>query len=249
MKPTVVIDCFPSAVAQYVNDHVIVAIDVIRATTLAVTSVHSGRKCFVAENLPAAFDLRSQLGDALLAGELRGDMPEGFDMNNSPAELVLRQDAHRPLVMVSTSGTELMLEASKSPHGAYLACFRNYEAVARHIASLRKKVAVIGAGSRNEFREEDQMCCAWVAGALLQDGYSVANPGTAEVIRRWTGAPAVACSSSNSVGYLLRSGQMKDFDFIVSHVNDLGLAVQVTGNEVIAAGSQKTATIEVAEAA
>ena len=37
MTETVVIDCFPSSVARYVDDHAIVAVDVIRATTMAVT--------------------------------------------------------------------------------------------------------------------------------------------------------------------------------------------------------------------
>jgi 2-phosphosulfolactate phosphatase len=237
------IDCFPASVARYRDDHVIVAIDVIRATTLAATAVETGRDCFVAGSVSAAFVLRDQLGDALLAGELGGDIPDGFDMNNSPADLALRTDIQRPLVMLSTSGTELMLEASKSPHGAYLACFRNHEAVARHLATLGKNVAVIGAGSRNEFREEDQMCCAWVAGALIQLGFCSANPATAEISRRWFGAPAPACATSNSVGYLLRSGQMRDFDFIVSHVNDMSTVVQITGNEVSKTGNDRQAII------
>ena len=32
-------------------------------------------------------------------------------------------------------------------------------------ASLTR-VAVIGAGSKGEFREEDQICCAWIAAGL-----------------------------------------------------------------------------------
>jgi hypothetical protein len=39
MIRSVVIDCFPASVARYVDDHAIVAVDVIRATTVAVTAV------------------------------------------------------------------------------------------------------------------------------------------------------------------------------------------------------------------
>jgi 2-phosphosulfolactate phosphatase len=233
MANTVIIDCFPSSVAQYCDKYAIVAIDVIRATTLAVTAVAEGRRCIAAVDLEESFQLRDKLGNALLAGELGGEMPDGFDMNNSPAELAERNDRERPMVMLSSSGTQLMLEASKSPQGAYLACFRNYIAVAGHLATCGKDVAVIGAGSRNEFREEDQMCCAWVAEELIKAGFKAANPFTTEVISRWRGAAPDACAHGNSVAYLRRSGQLKDFDFILEHVNDVPYAVVIEGNEIV----------------
>lgn len=235
MTETVVIDCFPSSVARYVADHAIVAIDVIRATTLAVTAVAGGRRCLVAADLPDAFALRDRLGDALLAGELGGDMPEGFDMDNSPADLVLRSDLHRPLIMLSTSGTGLMLAAGRAPRGAQIACFRNFSAVARHLAGHRGPVAIIGAGSRNEFREEDQMCCAWIAELLVKAGHRPADAGTTEIIERWSGAPAAACDAGNSVAYLRRSGQLRDRDFVVTHVDDLDIVCSIEGNKIVEA--------------
>ncbi len=62
MNETVVIDCFPSSVAQYVDNHVIVAIDVIRATTMAVTAVASVRRCVVAADVKDAFAIRDRIG-------------------------------------------------------------------------------------------------------------------------------------------------------------------------------------------
>jgi 2-phosphosulfolactate phosphatase len=233
MDEMVVIDCFPFSVARYRDDHAIVAIDVIRATTMAVTAVAAGRRCVVAADLQDAFDIRDRIGDAVLAGELRGDMPYGFDLNNSPAELAARGDVHRPLVMLSTSGTELMLEASRATHGGFIASFRNFAATARHVASSHGRVAVIGAGSRDEFREEDQMCCAWVADLLVQAGHRPEDAKTGEIIERWRGAPATACGTGNSVAYLRRSGQLNDFDFITAHVNDLDIVCSIEGNEVL----------------
>jgi 2-phosphosulfolactate phosphatase len=233
MVETVVIDCYPSSVAQYRDDHAIVAIDVIRATTMAVTAVATGRRCVVAANLPDAFAIRDRIGDAVLAGELRGDMPDGFDLNNSPAELAARGDVRRPLVMLSTSGTGLMLEASRAAHGAFIASFRNFGATARHLAGRRCRVAVIGAGSRNEFREEDQMCCAWVADLLVNAGHRPEDAKTVEIIERWRGVPATACETGNSAAYLRRSGQLNDLDFVTTHVDDLDLACSIEGNEVL----------------
>jgi 2-phosphosulfolactate phosphatase len=228
----VVIDCFPSSVARCVDDHAIVAVDVIRATTMAVTAVAAGRRCVAAANLHDAFALRDRIGGALLAGELEGEMPDGFDMNNSPARLAVRGDGQRPLVMLSSSGTQLMLEASRSAHGAFIASFRNFTATARHLMGQRSRVAVIGAGSRGEFREEDQMCCAWVAELLVNAGYRPENPKTAEIIERWHGAPATACETGNSVAYLRRSRQLDDYDFVTAHVDDLDIVCSIDGNEI-----------------
>ena len=235
MRETVVIDCFPSSVARYVPGHAIVAVDVIRATTLAVTAIAEGRRCLAAADVADAFALRARLGDALLAGELNGDTPDGFDMNNSPADLVLRSDDRRPLVMLSTSGSELMLAAGRSPNMALAACFRNFSAVARHLIMHPGPVAIIGAGSRNEFREEDQMCGAWVGDLLVKAGFRPDGARTSEIIERWRGVPATACDAGNSVGYLRRSGQLRDRDFIVSHVDDLDLVCSIEGNEIVAA--------------
>ena len=46
MSKTVVIDCFPESARHYSEAYAIVAIDVIRATTTAITSVNLGRRCF-----------------------------------------------------------------------------------------------------------------------------------------------------------------------------------------------------------
>jgi len=231
----VVIDCFPGSTARYAADHRVVVVDVIRATTLAVTAAMSGRRCIVAASPDEAFVIRRQLGGALLAGELGGDMPSGFDMNNSPVDLDARSDVELPLVMVSSSGAPLMLEGGSLDDGAEVACFRNYSAVARELVGNYDRVAIIGAGSRGEFREEDQICCAWLGGLLTDAGYVAENDETTRIIERWRDAPAAASEISNSVGYLRRSGQLRDYDFIVGHVDDVEQACSIVGNEVFAA--------------
>src|SRR5205814_2440681 len=95
-----------------------------------------------------------------------------------------------------------------------------------------ERVAVIGAGSRGDFREEDQMCCAWIAELLIGHGYGAANAATTELVQRWSGAPAAACVISRSVDYLRRSDQLADLDFILSHVNDLRNIYRLLDGEV-----------------
>ncbi|MBI3005428.1 MAG: 2-phosphosulfolactate phosphatase [Ignavibacteriales bacterium] len=169
MQRKVVIDCFPGSTEKYEERYAIVAIDVIRATTTAVTAVARERRCFPVPSIEAALPVAARLNNPLLVGELGGNMPYGFDLTNSPAQVDARTDVDRPMILLSSSGTQLIHGAQKG-EAAYVACLRNYEALARYIARCHDRVAVIGAGTRNEFREEDQMCCAWIAELLLEEG-------------------------------------------------------------------------------
>jgi 2-phosphosulfolactate phosphatase len=232
---TVTIDCFPESAARYRN-YAVVAVDVVRATTTAISAVATGRRVFVAPTIDAARELTTELGNAFLVGEQKGIMPPGFELNNSPVELLERTDLERPVVLLSSSGTKLCYEASLCD-AAFLACFRNYISVAVHLAESFPKVAVIGAGSRGEFRPEDQMCCAWIAESLVQLGYVPVGDETSEIIRRWSGMPLEAWTASKSVAYLRESGQLADLKFILDHTADLTTAFTMRGSEVIMGNS------------
>jgi 2-phosphosulfolactate phosphatase len=234
----VVIDCFPESVAKYRRGYAVVAVDVIRATTTAITAVAAGRRCFPAGTLEEAQRLARRLPGCLLAGEQSGKTPESFHVTNSPAELAEREDNHRPMVLLSSSGTRLMCDA-RGADAVYLGSFRNYSALSRHLASQHTRVAVIGAGTKNEFREEDQMCCAWIAAQLLDAGFQAENSATLEIVERWSGMPAESSLVSNSVAYLKRSGQMRDLEFILSHVDDLEAAFRLEGDEVVMEGAER----------
>jgi 2-phosphosulfolactate phosphatase len=230
MHGTVVIDCFPDSVKKY-RDHAIVGVDVIRATTTAVTAVAMGRRCFLAPTLEGVVELAQRLKNPLVVGELGGNMPYGFDMTNSPAELMTREDVERPMILISTSGTPVVSESAQCVAG-YAACLRNVTAQVSHLAGRYNKVAAIGAGSRGEFREEDQFCCAKIAEGLIGEGYQAADEQTREIIERWRGAPPDAFVGSKSVEYLRRSGQLKDLDFILEHRDDLNAAFRFQNDEL-----------------
>jgi 2-phosphosulfolactate phosphatase len=233
IQRTVVIDCFPENVQRYRDEgYTVVAIDVIRATTTAITAVSMGRKCYPAASLESAVSLAARLDNPLMVGELAGEMPPGFHIPNSPAHVAEQNDIHRPMVLLSTSGTKVITRA-KGSSACYLACLRNYTAQIEHLIRNHPKVAVIGAGTRGEFREEDQMCCAWIAGGLLQAGYIPLTEQTAEIIQQWKNAPVEAFLVSNSVAYLKRSGQLHDLDFVLAHIDDLSAVFELQGDEVV----------------
>ena len=232
MSKSVVINCFPECVDAYKERHAIVAVDVIRATTTAVTCAALGRRCFPVPSVEAATSLAARLKDPLLVGEVGGDMPPGFHMNNSPADLELRQDVDRPVILLSTSGTRLICAAEGAP-AVYAACLRNYSAMAAHLAENWPTVAVIGAGSLDEFREEDQLCCAWIAERLVALGYEPEDSMTSEIIRRWSGARVDMIAIGASASYLRRSRQVRDLKYILSHVDDLDAVYRIEDGELV----------------
>lgn len=228
----VVIDCFPEAVHRH-HGATIVAVDVIRATTTAVTAAAAGHRVFVAASLEQALAIAERVEDATLVGELGGQMPYGFALHNSPASIAQLVEPRR-IVLLSTSGTQLAQSAAQEGR-AFVASLRNAEATAAALAREEGDVAVIGAGTRGQFREEDQLGCVRVAARLIELGFAPGSDETIALVRRWQEEPVEAIAVSKSVEYLLRTGQLADLDFVLSHVDDVHIAYRVIDGELVAA--------------
>ncbi len=231
-KCTVVIDKFPESALRYRDDHAIVVIDVIRATTTATTAVSLGRRVFPVQTTDEAFILASSLEEPLLVGELGGNMPYGFEMTNSPAQIAVRDDVHRPMILVSSSGIQLLLNATGSM-GVYIACFRNISAIAEYLAGRHDRIAILGAGTRGQFRREDQMGCAWMAEKLIQEGYEAETAQTSEYISRWKGISPEEVRGGRSAGYLRESRQEHDLEFVLDHIDDLDTVPALVDGELV----------------
>ena len=228
---SVAISCFHGELNGFVGTgrNAIVAVDVIRATTTAVTAVALGRKCFPVASLEEAARLAAKLDGPLVVGELGGHMPHGYDLTNSPAAIARRSDLSRPMILLSTSGTQLVCAARGN---VYLGCLRNHAALADYLAEHHEHILIVGAGTRGEFREEDMLCCSWIAAGLVKKGYTVKDPQTRDLINQWGHRSADAFLGGKSTDYLEATGQQEDLQFILDHVNDLGCVVRRVGAEV-----------------
>jgi 2-phosphosulfolactate phosphatase len=211
----------------------IVVIDVIRATTTLATALATGRRCFPVGSVEDALALAQRLEAPLLAGEVGGVMPDGFELNNSPAALAARDDVERPLILLTTSGTRVIASA-RSNQAVFAASLRNLSAeVERLVQSGCDQVALVGARTRGEFRREDQLCCGWLGASLIERGFRSGDAETAAVVERWAGADVSTIADGHSAGYLRRSGQLADLDYVLDHVDDLDLTFAFDGLEVI----------------
>jgi 2-phosphosulfolactate phosphatase len=230
VTPGFVIDSFPERARHHRATHAIVAVDVFRASTTIVTALAGGRRVFAASSVGQALTIAASLPGAWLAGEQDGVQPEGFDLQNSPAAVALLPD-RRPLVLVSSAGT-LLLDMAAGAAAVYVACLRNLGATARRVTAHHRRVALIGAGTRGETRDEDRMACAWLGQHLLSMGFTAEDAATAAEVETWRGAELAGLRAGASAEYLRSTGQDDDIDYVLGHVEDVSEAAVVDGGEV-----------------
>jgi 2-phosphosulfolactate phosphatase len=237
MDSRVEIGCLPRS-GRVPLGWTVVAIDVLRATTTAITAVAAGRRCFPVGSPESAAALSPRLADPILAGELGGVMPAGFHMQNSPLQVERLPPSERPVILLSTTGTRL-LTAAAARGTTFAACLRNATATADWLAACEHARVLLLAGEARgghpaEIREEDRLCCARVAARLVEHGYEPASEFAADILAGWAEAPDEAFLEGRSVEYLRSSGQYHDVEFTLAHVEDLDGVYELSGGELVA---------------
>lgn len=235
MTPKVTIDCFPEAADNCRKNTSIVCIDIFRATTTAITALYHGRDVYPVKTTDRAFILFKTLNNAILTGEQGGNVPYGFHMTNSPVQIAALHaipsgkytDPSRPIILLSSSGTRLISHAAVNSSDIFIVCLRNINATAKHLIDNNKSVKIIGAGTRGQFRREDQICCAWLGEQLLQNGFISGNKKTSKLIKKWSGCSVEKFSTGRSADYLRNSGQIHDMEFTLHHINDLNFSCKL----------------------
>src|SRR5207245_1604863 len=137
----------------------------------------------------------------------------------------------QPIILLSTSGTRLIMEASERGP-CHVSCLRNVRAQAARLADRSGDVLILGADSRGEFREEDKLCAARIARLLVESGHAIADRATGELRERWGDAPDDAILEGRSARYLRETGQERDLEFVLGHVDDVSSAFELRDREV-----------------
>jgi 2-phosphosulfolactate phosphatase len=231
MTGTFVIDALPERAVRYRTDHIIVAVDVFRASTTIVTALAGGRRVYPADGVSDALELAARLPGATLAGELAGLRPAGFAVNNSPAVIAASTD-RGPLILISSAGTRLLGSARGAP-AVYVACFRNLTATSNHLIRASGSIALIGAGARGQSRPEDSMACARIGQALLDAGFLPEDDRTRAELAQWADVEIASVREGPSADFLRSTGQEADIDFVIEHVDDLEMVVSYDGREAV----------------
>lgn len=143
-----------------------VVIDVFRAFTCAACMVHLGATeiLLLAEPEPV-LELKRVEG-CLAVGEVGGRMVPGFDLGNSPAEILAAGReffAGRVVAQRTSAGVTGAVAAARSADLVILGSYVTAGAIARHIrdqAHPIDRVTLVAMGSGGEERTPDDECCA-----------------------------------------------------------------------------------------
>jgi 2-phosphosulfolactate phosphatase len=193
----------------------VLVVDVLRASTTIVTALDNGCAGVVSVADPAEAHRRARaLGaGALLAGERKGLMIEGFDLGNSPLEMTRERVGGKTLVFTTSNGTRALL-ATRTAAAVGVATLINLSAAAAWAHGGGRDVTVVCAGEVGRVSLEDKVCAGLLVDSLL--GHEPAAELTdaardaVEMAREYRKAPARLAGDSSWGRHLTAAGRAAD---------------------------------------
>lgn len=147
---------------------VTVIIDVFRAFTVEAYLTDAGaRKIIPIGDINLAYKLKEENPDILLVGERHGKICEGFDLGNSPSQIVGKDFSGKTVVHTTSAGTQGIANA-KNADVILTASLTNAKAVAEYIKLLNPTdVSLVCMGLEGAAEtQEDTLCAEYIKSIL-----------------------------------------------------------------------------------
>ncbi len=166
-------------------------IDILRATTTMCAFFDGGGEILhPCPSVEDAFLLRDRLAaggrNPLLMGERNALPPEGFDLGNSPLELLEFGPSKRPeAVMATTNGTRALLKAAASGKPVRPVCARNASAALEAALEDGGSVGILCAGLYGRAALDDTACAGLIVELLLTRRDAELEDGAAIALDIW----------------------------------------------------------------
>lgn len=188
-----------------------IVVDVLRATSTITQALAAGyERVLCCAEIDEARALAQTEGPAKLAGERRLEHIEGFDFGNSPSE-VAGEPPVRTLILTTTNGTRLLVDAAARFERVYVGSLLNLDAVVAAASESGEDVAVLCAGVLGQLTLDDAYCAGRIAEAL--GGTPADSAGLGIRLVRSFGSSLEGLGSSWSAANLRRHGLEADIDW------------------------------------
>jgi len=157
-------------------DETVIVVDVLRATTTIISALANGATAALPQpSIDAAREVFAGMkGNALLGGERRGKIVDGFTNGNSPVEYNASIADGKTLILATTNGTVAM-EHCRQAKQVLIGAMVNLQAVAEVVAN-EPRVTVLCSGTDGVITSEDVI----FAGAMIERIQSVRAASGAE---------------------------------------------------------------------
>jgi 2-phosphosulfolactate phosphatase len=217
---------------------VAVIIDVFRAFTCAPLLFTFGiRKSILVSTPEEAFALRKKDNELLLIGEVNGVPIEGFDLGNSPSEILYRGAAFfqgKTVVQRTSAGVQGVLAALDVADEVLLASYSLAQSTASYILSKQpSRVSLVAMGwVLKHPAPEDEWCARYISHLLGVNDYDH-HAALAEILRSKTTQrffdpekphfppeDPIMCLQLNTHSFVLRAGRDDD-GVIISKIDFL----------------------------
>jgi len=145
---------------------VVVIIDVLRAFTSAAMMMHLGVEKIILLTDPEQVLATARDRDFIAAGEVGGRKVEGFDLGNSPSQILEagKEFFHgRTVVFRSTAGVQGAVAASEGADKLILGSFVTAEAISKYILKISAPPAIVtlvAMGNGETLSTPDDEACA-----------------------------------------------------------------------------------------
>ena len=149
-----------------------VIIDVFRCFTFEAFAFNEGvSHIYPVGDIAKCMQIKSSNEDYIYAGERNGVLIEGFDIGNSPAELVMRYDLRGKIIVHSTSSGVQGIENAKNATEIIGGSFVTAKAISRYIKRKKPdKVSLVCMGwSCTRPTDEDTLCAEYIKSLLIDE--------------------------------------------------------------------------------
>jgi 2-phosphosulfolactate phosphatase len=215
----------------------VVVIDVLRAFSCSALMFHFGVRDLALVRTPQeALAFRERDPDYLVAGEVKGVKVDGFDVGNSPADIVSKGEAffsRRRVAVRSSAGTQGVLAAAATADEVILGSYMTASAIARHIKTRHEaggasaQVTIVAMGFEGiRPSVEDERCGDYIEHLLLNGDARRRRYDHVEALAACLSDPDIAASLRGEHAYrpkedIVLALQRDLFEFaMVGHLED-----------------------------
>ena len=138
-----------------------VIIDVFRAFSVACYAVDAGAARIIATaGVSEAFELKKKYKNSILVGERDEKKVEGFDLGNSPTEILKADLTGKTVIHTTTAGTQGLINAINA-EVILTGSFVNAGAIVKYIQSAKPDhVSLVAMGYRALYSAKEDLLCA-----------------------------------------------------------------------------------------
>jgi len=140
---------------------IVVIIDVFRAFSVACYAFEAGAVQYIAVgDTDSAFTLQKKYSNSVLIGERNEKKIEGFDLGNSPTEIIQSDLKGCTVIHTTTAGTHGLVNAENASV-LLTGSFVNAGAIVKYICSLNPEfVSLVAMGYRAKISADEDLLCA-----------------------------------------------------------------------------------------